>query len=49
MERWIIDWHSNDYDGLFIATSDRVTEIAENLGTTSHFIVLQNPDNDLSF
>jgi hypothetical protein len=42
--------YSNDYDGLFIATSTeaREIEIAERLlGSTSHFIVLQNPDNDL--
>jgi hypothetical protein len=40
--------YSNDYDGLFIATSTESREIAERLlGTTSHFIVLQNPDNDL--
>jgi hypothetical protein len=40
--------YSNDYDGLFIATSTEAREIAERLlGSTSHFIVLQNPDNDL--
>lgn len=40
--------YSNDYDGLFIATSTEAREIAERLlGTISHFIVLQNADNDL--
>jgi hypothetical protein len=40
--------YSNDYDGLYIATSTEAREIAERLlGTISHFIVLQNADNDL--
>lgn len=40
--------YSNDYDGLYIATSTEAREIAERLlGTVSHFIVLQNGDNDL--
>jgi hypothetical protein len=40
--------YSNDYDGLYIATSTESREIAERLlGTISHFIVLQNEDNDL--
>ena len=40
--------YSNDYDGLYIATSTEGREIAERLlGTISHFIVLQNEDNDL--
>ena len=39
---------SNDYDGLFIATSTEAREIAERLlGSISHFIVLQNADKDL--
>jgi len=40
--------YSNDYDGLYIATSNDAREISERLlGTISHFIVLQNADNDL--
>mmetsp|Transcript_14755 Transcript_14755/g.40767 ORF Transcript_14755/g.40767 Transcript_14755/m.40767 type:complete len:3812 (+) Transcript_14755:277-11712(+) len=40
--------YSNDYDGLFIATSTEAREIAERLlGSISHFIVLQNADKDL--
>ena len=40
--------YSNDYDGLYIATSTEARELAERLlGTISHFIVLQNADNDL--
>ena len=40
--------YSNDYDGLFIATSTEAREITERLlGTISHFIVLQNADKDL--
>lgn len=40
--------YSNDYDGLYIATSTEAREIAERLlGAISHFIVLQNGDKDL--
>jgi len=40
--------YSNDYDGLFIATSTEAREISERLlGSISHFIVLQNADKDL--
>lgn len=40
--------YSNDHDGLFIATSTEAREIADRLlGYISHFIVLQNADNDL--
>lgn len=40
--------YSNDYDGLYIATSNDAREISERLlGTISHFIVLQNADKDL--
>lgn len=40
--------YSNDYDGLYIATSNEAREIAERLlGSISHFIVLQNADKDL--
>ena len=40
--------YSNDYDGLFIAVSTEAREITERLlGTISHFIVLQNSENDL--
>jgi len=40
--------YSNDYDGLFIATTTEAREISEKLlGTISHFIVLQNADKDL--
>ena len=40
--------YSNDYDGLFIATSTEAREITERLlGDISHFIVLQNADKDL--
>jgi hypothetical protein len=40
--------YSNDYDGLYIATSTEAREIAERLlGGIAHFIVLQNADNDL--
>ena len=40
--------YSNDFDGLFIATSTEAREVAEKLlGTIAHFIVLQNADNDL--
>jgi hypothetical protein len=40
--------YSNDYDGLFIATSTEAREITEKLlGSISHFIVLQNADKDL--
>jgi hypothetical protein len=39
---------SNDHDGLFIAISTEAREIADRLlGSISHFIVLQNADNDL--
>ena len=40
--------YSNDYDGLFIATSNEARDITERLlGTISHYIVLQNADKDL--
>ena len=40
--------YSNDYDGLYIATSTEAREIGERLlGSISHFIVLQNADKDL--
>lgn len=40
--------YSNDYDGLFAATSSESREMAETLlGDVSHFIVLQNAENDL--
>ena len=40
--------YSNDYDGLFIAVSTEARDIADRLlGTISHFIVLQNAENDL--
>ena len=40
--------YSNDHDGLYIATSTDSREIVEKLlGSISHFIVLQNSDNDL--
>ena len=40
--------YSNDYDGLYIATSSEARENAERLsGSVSHLIVLQNADNDL--
>lgn len=40
--------YSNDNDGLFISTSTEAREIAERLlGSISHFIVLQNAENDL--
>jgi hypothetical protein len=40
--------YSNDYDGLYIATSTEGRERAERLlGSISHFIVLQNADSDL--
>ena len=40
--------YSNDYDGLYIATSTEAREISERLlGTIAHFIVLQNEDKDL--
>lgn len=40
--------YSNDYDGLYVATSTEAREIGERLlGTISHFIVLQNADKDL--
>ena len=40
--------YSNDHDGLFISTSTEAREIAERLlGPISHFIVLQNAENDL--
>ena len=40
--------YSNDYDGLFIATSSESREMAEKLlGDVSHFVVLQNAENDL--
>jgi hypothetical protein len=40
--------YSNDYDGLFVATSSESREMAETLlGDVSHFIVLQNAENDL--
>lgn len=40
--------YSNDYDGLYIATSTEAREISEQLlGSISHFIVLQNSDKDL--
>jgi hypothetical protein len=40
--------YSNDYDGLYIATSSEAREIGERLlGSISHFIVLQNADKDL--
>lgn len=39
---------SNDYDGLFIAVSTEAREIVDRLlGDISHFIVLQNAENDL--
>jgi hypothetical protein len=40
--------YSNDYDGLYIAVSTDAREIADKLlGSISHFIVLQNSENDL--
>ncbi len=40
--------YSNDFDGLFIAVSTEARDIADRLlGTISHFIVLQNAENDL--
>jgi hypothetical protein len=40
--------YSNDHDGLFISTSVEAREIAERLlGSISHFLVLQNAENDL--
>ncbi len=40
--------YSNDHDGLYISTATESREIAEKLlGSISHFIVLQNSDNDL--
>jgi hypothetical protein len=40
--------YSNDYDGLYIALSTEAREIADKLlGNISHFIVLQNAENDL--
>jgi hypothetical protein len=40
--------YSNDHDGLYISTSTESREIVEKLlGSISHFIVLQNSDNDL--
>jgi hypothetical protein len=40
--------YSNDHDGLFISTSTEAREIADRLlGSISHFIVLQNAENDL--
>lgn len=40
--------YSNDYDGLYIATSTEARELADRLlGAISHFIVLQNADKDL--
>lgn len=40
--------YSNDYDGLFIATFSESREMAEKLlGDVSHFVVLQNAENDL--
>lgn len=40
--------YSNDFDGLYIATSNEAREIADRLlGTIEHFIVLQNAENDL--
>lgn len=40
--------YSNDYDGLYIAVSTEAREIADKLlGSISHFIVLQNAENDL--
>jgi len=40
--------YSNDYDGLYIATSNEARETTERLlGSISHFIVLQNADKDL--
>ena len=40
--------YSNDYDGLFIAVSTEAREITDRLlGNISHFIVLQNAENDL--
>jgi hypothetical protein len=40
--------YSNDHNGLYISTSTESREIVEKLlGLISHFIVLQNSDNDL--
>jgi hypothetical protein len=40
--------YSNDHNGLYISTSTESREIVEKLlGSISHFIVLQNSDNDL--
>ncbi len=40
--------YSNDHDGLYISTSTESREIVDKLlGSISHFIVLQNSDNDL--
>jgi hypothetical protein len=40
--------YSNDHNGLFISTSAESREIAERLlGSISHFLVLQNAENDL--
>lgn len=40
--------YSNDHNGLYISTSSQSREIAESLlGAISHFIVLQNADNDV--
>jgi hypothetical protein len=40
--------YSNDHDGLYISTATESREIVETLlGSISHFIVLQNSDNDL--
>lgn len=40
--------YSNDHNGLYISTATESREIVETLlGSISHFIVLQNSDNDL--
>ena len=40
--------YSNDHNGLYISTATESREIVEKLlGSISHFIVLQNSDNDL--
>jgi hypothetical protein len=40
--------YSNDHNGLYISTSTESREIVDKLvGLISHFIVLQNSDNDL--
>ena len=40
--------YSNDFNGLYVATSTEAREIADRLlGTIEHFIVLQNAENDI--